>query len=54
MQATSRAAVTCLSLAIMMAVGCSPGYRSKSGRKLNAELTVVSFGSNNGEVAPCG
>lgn len=43
-----------LSAVVLLAVGISPVSSSRTGRILNTELTVVSFGSNNGEVAPCG
>ena len=33
--------------------GCAAGMKS-SQRVLNAELTILSFGSVNGELAPCG
>jgi len=54
MHTAIRSTLTGLSILALLASGCSQSYRSKSGRVLNTELTVVSFASNNGEVAPCG
>jgi hypothetical protein len=38
---------------LLVGLSCSPLFRGK-GRLTNAEVVIVSFGSNNGEVAPCG
>ena len=34
--------------------GCAGLYGGSSKRQSNAELTLISFGSINGELAPCG
>ncbi|MBU1700499.1 MAG: hypothetical protein KJ970_02030 [Candidatus Eisenbacteria bacterium] len=39
---------------ILLVVGCSPLSRGHGARVVNTEMVFVSFGANQGEVAPCG
>ncbi len=40
---------------LMILEGCAGLYGGGGGRRLtNADLTLISFGSINGELAPCG
>jgi hypothetical protein len=54
MNHVTRAALATSLCALFMAPGCGSTSGGRGGRVLNTELVVVSFGSNNGEVAPCG
>jgi hypothetical protein len=39
---------------LMVLEGCAGLYGGKGKRLTNADLTLISFGSINGELAPCG
>lgn len=54
MRGMGRTALISLSAVFLLAGGFNPVNSSRTKRLLNTEITIVSFGSTNGEVAPCG
>ncbi|MBD3337380.1 MAG: hypothetical protein GF355_17850 [Candidatus Eisenbacteria bacterium] len=54
MQRMTRSVFVAAGVLMMLAAGCSSVGKGSSGRLMNTEVVFVTFGSNNGEVAPCG
>lgn len=46
--------VTVAAVCVALIEGCAGGYNANGGRVMNADVTLLSFGTVQGELAPCG